>query len=89
MFPTDGLHLFGDGLLRSENAWLLYVFFNMGMEVEQLNGQLNKCKAIFPKDVRIPPFHKGLKNGNEGGKPKSSMTTRMSGSQQSWFTLKR
>jgi hypothetical protein len=49
--PQDCLHLFPDGLLRSEGAWLFYILFCMGLSMEDANRALRKYKG-FPPDVR-------------------------------------
>jgi hypothetical protein len=35
--PFDGLHLFPDGLLRSEGAWLFYILIKMGLDIKHVN----------------------------------------------------
>jgi hypothetical protein len=49
--PQDALHLFPDGLLRSEGAWLFYVLFNMGLEIDTANKAIRNYKRL-PRDVR-------------------------------------
>ena len=86
--PEDVLHLFPDGLLRSELAWLLFIFFKKGLKLEALNKATRAYKA-FPADVRIPKFHAKLKKGVAGGVPDSSRTVRMTGSQMMHFAMHR
>lgn len=61
--PVDLLHLFPDGLLRSELAWLLFIFIKMGLKLDTLNAS-SRAYSGFPADVRIPPFTEKLKKGN-------------------------
>ena len=86
--PQDLLHLFPDGLLRSELAWLVYIFCKLGLNLDKLNARLRAFKPVgFPKDVRIPNFPDKLMKGAAGGVPHSSSTARMTGSQCMHFTL--
>ena len=78
--PFDGLHLFPDGLLRSEGAWLFYVLIKMKLDINKVNERVKACKGL-PRDVRIPPLHSKLKNGKAGGTPRSAAVLRMTGSQ--------
>ena len=48
--PQDLLHLFPDGLLRSEGAWLFYVLFKMGLSVADVNAAIRRYRG-FPPDV--------------------------------------
>ena len=43
--PTDLLHLGGDGLLRSEGAWMFFTFGRMGLSLEKFNSRLRTCVA--------------------------------------------
>ena len=86
--PQDALHLFPDGLLRSELAWLMYIFHKHGLTFEQVNVATRRYKGL-PKDVRIPAFPEKLGKGNAGGIPKSSSVVRMTGSQCMHFSLHR
>lgn len=83
--PPDNLHLFADGLLRSECAWLFYVLIKLGLNLDDANKQLRAFKG-FTRGVRVPPFHPNLKEGAVGGKPSSDKTMRMTGSQMMEFT---
>ena len=85
--PQDLLHLFPDGLLRSECAWLFYILFSMGLSRKVVNASIRSYKD-FPPDVRIPKLYPKLETGS-GGRPKSSATLRMSGSQCMHFALHR
>ena len=49
--PQDLLHLFPDGLMRSEGAWLFYVLFKMGLSVADVNAAIRRYRG-FPRDVR-------------------------------------
>ena len=86
--PQDALHLFPDGLLRSELAWLMYIFHKHGLTFEQVNVATRRYKGL-PKDVRIPASPEKLGKGNAGGIPKSSSVVRMTGSQCMHFSLHR
>ena len=86
--PVDGLHLFPDGLLRSEAAWLFYILFRMGLDIGEENDAIKSYQG-WPPDVRIPPLHASLSKGRRGGKPKSSSMLRMTGSQCMHFALHR
>ena len=86
--PVDILHLFPDGLLRSEGAWLFYILIKMGLKLDAVNAAM-RTYAHWPPDTRIPPLHVSLKEGVTGGKPKSSRTLRMTGSQCMHFALHR
>jgi hypothetical protein len=85
--PQDLLHLFPDGLLRSEGAWLFYILFAMGLSRDDFNRAVRRYKG-FPKDVRIPKFYPKIEQGSDG-RPKSSSALRMSGSQCMHFCLHR
>jgi hypothetical protein len=85
--PQDLLHLFPDGLLRSECAWMLYIFFSMGLCLDRFNEEVQKFKN-FRADVRIPRQTAKLKEGT-GGRPRRSATLRMSGFQCMHFALHR
>lgn len=85
--PRDALHLFPDGLLRSECAWLLFIFFRLGLDFARANAAIRAYRG-FPPDVRIPPLVAKLKEG-KGGKPRSEATIRMTGSQVMHFSLHR
>ena len=84
--PQDALHLFPDGILRSEGAWLVYILIKLGLTIDQMNEALRKYPH-FPRDCRIPPLHEKLKEGRAGGRPKSDKTLRMSGSQVMHFAI--
>ena len=43
--PTDLLHLGGDGLLRSEGAWMFYIFGRMGLCLKKFNARLRGWDA--------------------------------------------
>ena len=86
--PVDILHLFPDGLLRSEGAWLFYIFFKMGLDISTVNAAIRAYRD-WPADTRIPPLHENLKEGRKGGRPKSSKTLRMTGAQCMHFALHR
>ena len=86
--PVDVLHLFPDGLLRSEGAWLFYIFLKMGLDIHVVNAAIRDYRN-WPPDTRIPPLQESLKEGVTGGKPKSSKTLRMTGSQCMHFALHR
>ena len=85
--PQDLLHLFPDGLLRHEGAWLIYIFLKLGLKLSNLNLAIRRYS--WPSDVRIPDLHEGLSKGAKGGKPKSSAMLRMTGSQCMHFALHR
>jgi hypothetical protein len=86
--PQDALHLFPDGLLRSELAWLMYILCKLGLMLSAVDQAVKQCKNM-PKDVRIPKFPEKLTKGVAGGRPDSSRTARMTGSQCMHFTLHR
>ena len=86
--PQDGLHLFGDGLLRSELAWCMNRFIKMGINIDAINRSI----AMFNKKshIRIPPLYESyLKESTIFDTPKSDSTIRMTGSQMSQFALHR
>jgi len=85
--PQDLLHLFPDGLLRSECAWLFYIFCAMGLSLAEVNSAI-RAYRYFPPDVRIPKLFPKLEEGSDG-RPKSSSSLRMSGSQCMHFCLHR
>ena len=87
MAPQDLLHLFPDGLLRSECAWLFYILFSMGLSRELVNSSIRKY-THFPPDIRIPKLYPKLEEGS-GGRPKRQATLRMSGSQCMHFAMHR
>ena len=86
--PQDILHLFPDGLLRSEGAWLFYIFLNLGLSLDRVNAAIRSYPR-FPSDVRIPPLLPNLQEGIAGGRPRRAATLRMSGSQVMHFALHR
>ena len=86
--PQDVLHLFPDGLLRSELAWLMYILHKYGLLMSDVDRATKACKSM-PKDVRIPKFPDKLTKGVAGGRPDSSRTALMTGSQCMHFTLHR
>jgi hypothetical protein len=100
--PEDGLHTFGDGLLRSEGAWVvndLCVGSSNGLPRKERNAAiLKKFNTLdwavrdyhgLPSDVRIPNLHPNLLECSAGGLPKSEKVLRMTGSQVHHFTLHR
>ena len=86
--PQDLLHVFPDGLLRSEGAWLFYILINQfKLSIDKVNARI-RTYPHWPADVRIPDLNSGkLKKGAKGGKPKSSTTLKMTGSEAMWFSL--
>lgn len=86
--PQDALHLFPDGILRSEGAWLVYVLAKLGLTVASINEAMSRYSG-WPPDVSVPPLSNKLTSGKEGGVPDSSTTLKMSGSQVMHFTLHR
>jgi hypothetical protein len=86
--PQDILHLFPDGLLRHEGAWLVYILLKLGLKISEINLAIRKYR-VWPSDVRIPDLHEGLSKGAKGGRPKSSAMLRMTGSQCMHFALHR
>ena len=85
--PRDALHLFPDGLLRSECAWLFYIFFKMGLSRDECNRAIRRYRH-WPPDVRIPDLVAKLSEGRDG-RPRSEATLRMTGSQVMHFSLHR
>jgi len=81
----DLLHLFPDGLLRSEAAWLFYILFRMGLSIDAVNAAIRSYRH-FPADVRVPSLVPKLKEG-KAGRPRSEAVLRMTGSQVMWFSL--
>jgi hypothetical protein len=86
--PQDLLHLFPDGLLRSEAAWLIYVLVKLGLSIDAINAAWKSYHKL-PADVRIPPLHGKLKEGTRGGRPAPNRTLKMSGSQVMHWALHR
>ena len=84
----EGLHLFGDGLLRSEGAWMFYLFIKLGLKLDVVNRAI-QAYPNWPRDCRIPPLHAGLRDGVTGGKPKAEKTLRMSGAECMHFAQHR
>ena len=82
------MHLFPDGILRSEGAWLVYVMAKLGLKVASINEAMSRYTG-WPPDVRVPPLSNKLTSGKEGGVPDSNTTLKMSGSQVMHFTLHR
>ena len=62
----DGLHLFGDGLLRSHCAWMFHPLEKLGLDLKDVNAAIRRYNR-FPKDVRIPPLHAGQSASPIGG----------------------
>jgi hypothetical protein len=87
--PQDILHLFPDGLLRSECAWLFYILIKLGLDLDEANAALRKGHRRFSPGIRVPPFHAKLKNGAVGGTPTAGAVMRMTGSQMMEFTKHR
>ena len=90
-FIQDGLHLFGDGLLRSTGAWLFFVFCLLGLDLDVVNTAVRRYPH-FEKGVRVPELHPGLKTGAAGvaGRvPRAEAVLRMSGSECAQFALHR
>ena len=86
--PRDLLHLFPDGLLRSEGAWLMYILIKLGLPLRDVNAAKN-AYLHFDRQVRVPDLHEGLKKGVAGGKPRSAATIRMTGREVMEFALHR
>lgn len=86
--PQDILHLFPDGLLRHEGAWMVKVLCSLGLGLETINQAIMQYKG-FPPDVRIPPLHTKLTEGTDGGRPRRDATLKMTGSQVMHFSLHR
>ena len=86
--PQDILHLFPDGLLRSEAAWLLYILCLLGLELDEVNLAL-LMYPNWPPDVRIPPLQAKLKKGRKNKTPKPGATISMTGSECMHFALHR
>ena len=87
----DGLHLFGDGLLRSHAAWMFNVLIKNGLLVADVNVAKRAYKG-FPRDVRVPDLQPGLSKGCaglSGTLPRAEATLRMSGSECLHFALHR
>ena len=82
------LHVFPDGLLRSEGAWLFYVLFKLGLSMKDVNTAIQEY-SNFPNDVRVPKIHGKLKQGTRKGQPKSGMVLKMTGSQCTHFAMHR
>ena len=43
--PGDVLHLFADGLLRSECAWMLYLFTSLGLSLDVVDAAIRTSAA--------------------------------------------
>ena len=86
--PQDCLHLFADGLLRSEGAWLHYVLAKLGLKCGTVNAAIRAYKGL-PPDVRIPPIHAKIERGRTGGTPNRHSVLRMTGSQVMHYSLHR
>jgi hypothetical protein len=87
--PQDVLHMFADGVLRSEGAWLIYDMVKNGNLAWEKLLKASATYRGFPADVRVPALHPKLLQGAKGGVPKAESTLRMSGSQVHHFTLHR
>jgi hypothetical protein len=86
--PEDALHLFEDGLLRSEGAWLFFILCAMGLDLDRVNKAIKNYPDL-PRDVRIPKIHPNVKKGITGKVPNSSSCLRMTGSQMMHFAQHR
>ena len=84
--PQDILHLFPDGILRSECAWLFYILIKLGLDLRAVRHAVRACTSL-PADVRVPDLHDDLKKGVKGGKPSAKAVMRMTGSQMMHFAL--
>lgn len=84
--PQDVLHAFPDGILRSQMAWVFYIFCKLGLKLSVVNARI-KQYPDWPDDVRIPPLHAKLTRGTQAGCPKSEATVCMTGFQMYWFAL--
>lgn len=60
----DLLHLFPDGLLRSEAAWLIYTLAKLGLSVATINQAIASYHH-WPEDVRIPELSDKLEKGKD------------------------
>lgn len=87
--PRDLLHLFPDGLLRSECAWCIYILCGLGLKLSDVNRRIAQYKRFLPKDVRIPFLHHSLAQGEAGNRPKPGATIRMTGHQMKHFAVHR
>lgn len=87
----DGLHLFGDGLLRSHAAWMLHPLHQLGLQVDSVNTAMRSYKG-FPRDVHIPKIHEGITKGCAGVRgnlPRAEAVLRMTGSEVHHWALHR
>ena len=84
--PQDILHLFPDGILRSECAWMFYILIKLGLKLPAVRHAVRTCTSL-PADVRVPDLHDNLKKGKKGGMPSASAVMRMTGSQMMHFAL--
>lgn len=84
----DILHLFPDGLTRSEFAWLMYILLKLKLSLARVNAAIRRYPG-WPPDVRIPPLQAKLSQGTSGGKPRSAALPSMTGSQMMHFALHR
>jgi hypothetical protein len=86
--PQDILHLFGDGLLNIDFAFLRVILKSKyNLTADRINAAVRAYKQ-WPNDVRIPPFVDMAKNGAYGI-PKSDATCRITGSEMATFALHR
>lgn len=86
--PQDVLHLFGDGLLNIDFAFLRVILkARFGIHADHLNAAV-AAYPNWPDDVRIPPF-KDVSGAGAYGIPKSDATCKISGSEMSQFALHR
>tara|TARA_B110000238_G_C16084418_1_gene420943 strand:- start:167 stop:1399 length:1233 start_codon:yes stop_codon:yes gene_type:complete len=74
---TEGLHLFGAGVLRYEAAYMLYEMNKLHLDFNRINIAQARYTG-YPPDVRIQPLHDYLKKGRTQGRPHRDSHLRMS-----------
>ena len=67
--PFDGLHLFPDGLLRSEGAWLFYVLIKMKLDINKVTERVKACTRACPAMFAFLPCIVSSRTGRREGRP--------------------
>lgn len=88
LFPIEGMHLEGDGVLTAEGYQMLYMLIKKRgyFSLERANARIkNAPKSLWRDGVCIRPIHPSVLKGQKGGRPSSDQRMRYTAAEMHKF----
>lgn len=90
LFPIEGMHLEGDGLLGAEAYQVMYVLIRKHgfFTLEQANARIRDApESLWSDGMCIRPIHHSVLKGQKGGKPLADQRMRYTAAEVHKFAL--